>query len=195
MKKQYNRPQIILDLLEKNLGSHKEVAQAVRKVRENPEVIEVLLGELNAAIYKFNSLKKESILKNTEKLIGILGETDLPESSVILEEALKGKKLKKRTVRLFAEMNKFKFLNDKTAESNLLGRILVALYRTYLLQTVSELRERGVQVASSLEEMLAIMALEGFDTHLFQATKHWILDWRKEGFSKELAERIKRIKY
>ncbi|MBI4990735.1 hypothetical protein HZB96_01420 [Candidatus Gottesmanbacteria bacterium] len=187
-----NRPQIILDLLEKNLGTHKEVVKAVEKIRENPEIIEALLGELNAAIYSFNRLKNESSIKNAQNLIGILKEFDLPESSVILESLSKRKKSKKLK-QLFIEMSKFKFLDKKTSEVNLLSRILVALYRTYLLQNISGLREKGAQVASSLEEMLAVMAIKGFDTHLFQATKHWILDWKREGFSKELAEKIAKL--
>jgi hypothetical protein len=190
-----DKQQDFLDLLQQYLSTHKEVAKTIEKIRENPEILEVLLAELNAAISEFNRLKNENLIKNTQKLMGILESDNLPETAIVFTDILKGKNAEKRLKKLFAEMNRFKFLDDKTSEINLLGRILIALYRTYLLQNMSELRKKGAQVASSLEEMLALMALAGFDTHLFTATKHWILDWRKEGFSKELAEKLKRIKY
>ncbi len=186
--------QVILDILQKNLGDHKRVSVIMEIVRQNPEILVVFLGELEAAIYKFNRMKNESLVKNADKLMRIMGTDNLPECSVIVKDLLKGNKSKKKLAQLFEEMNKFKFLDDKTSNSYLLGRILVALYRTYLLQNISGLRGKGAQVASALEEMLAVMALNGFHTHLFQATRHWIIDWKKEGFSRELAEKISRIK-
>lgn len=191
---QRDHPKIILNLLEKNLGVHKEVASAVGKIRENPELLEALLGELDTAIYKFNRLKNESIIKNAEKLIGILGQTDLPDSRVVLDDITKNSsKNKRRKADLFGEMDKFQFFEDKTTEVKLMGRILVALYRTYMLQNQKGIREQGAQVASALEEMLALMAIEGFETHLFHAIKHWIANWKREGFSRELAEKIAKL--
>jgi len=184
---------IILDILQKNLGNHQRVPVIMEKVRQNPEILAVFLGELEAAIYKFNRLKNESLVKNADKLMGIMGTDDLPACAEVLKDLFLRNKSKKKQVQLFEEINKFKFLDDKSSELYFLERILVALYRTYLLQNISGLRGKGAQIASALEEMLAVMALNGFQTHLFRATRHWITDWKTEGFSKELAQRISKL--
>ncbi len=191
-----NQPGAILDFLEKNLANCKEIIKTVDKIRENPEIINVLLGELNAAIYKFNRMKNESVMKNSEQLIGILGQVDLPEGSEVFANIANNdsKNNKKKIIKLFQEMQKFRFIDVPASEEKMMGRILLALYRTFLLQKTPSLREKGAQIASSLEEMLAILALKGFDTHLFRATRHWIADWQREGFSKELADKISKIK-
>ena len=177
--------QQILALIEKNLGGHLQVKQTIDRLRSNPEIFDILLAELNAAIHLFNRKKNESMLLNSQKLIGILGHKDLPDCEDLLTQKL--------PVALFKELNKLEFLDEKSDDYHFAGRLLIAVYRTFILQTYPILRKKGTQVASTIEEMLAILALKGFDTHLFQATKHWIKDWKREGFSKELALRIKNL--
>ncbi|MCL4339353.1 hypothetical protein M1271_06725 [Patescibacteria group bacterium] len=188
-----DRPKLILDILEENLTTHSEVVKLLGKVRARPETVEVLLGELDSAIYAFNRYKNANFLKNAKLLADILGKNDLPESKRFLEYLESEKSTGEKRERLFSEMNKFKFLDEKATGIKLFGRILVALYRTYILQNISGIRKRRGQVASTLEEMLALMALEGFETHLFRATEHWIVDWENEGFSEELATKIKTL--
>ncbi len=80
--------QVILDILQKNLGDHKRVSVIMEKVRQNPEILVVFLGELEAAIYKFNRMKNESLVKNADKLMRIMGTDNLPECSVIVPRGI-----------------------------------------------------------------------------------------------------------
>ena len=161
-------------------------------IRYMPSILKIYLGELDFAINMFNRFKKEpkefvaiKLFINAGNLIIIMGEEDLPNTNKV-DFSLKWKEI-------LSELSGFEFLSEKTDVEILFGRLVVAFYRTYILQTVPGLREKGAQIGSTIEEMLAILALYGFDTHLFQATKHWIRDWENEGFSKELALKIKNL--
>ena len=68
--------------------------------------------------------------------------------------------------------------------------VTIASYRTWMLTIHPEWKENNAQVASALEEMLAREALNGNVTNIFKATKHWIMDWKEEGMSQKLAERL-----
>ncbi len=160
---------------------------------EQPEMMDVFLGELTAAVNRFNRIKRERITPNSDNLMVLLGDKDLPSPYLVFADLISGSKAKKNQD-IFEEMKKFAFIKEKSGKVEMFGRILVALYRTYILRNMKGLRDQGAQVASTLEEMLALMAIEGFETHLFHATRHWIADWKREGFSKELAFKIKNLK-
>jgi len=70
------------------------------------------------------------------------------------------------------------------------GKIVISLYRTYFLCKHPSLRKKDIQIASTIEEMIAIRYLYGQKSRLFPAIKDWILDFRKEGFSEILANMI-----
>lgn len=84
----------------------------------------------------------------------------------------------------------FEFIDDMEPVSKLAAAGLVAAYRTYLLTTKPELEKRNVQVASTVEEMLAVIAIRGKVTALFRAIKPWIEDYKNEGFDRSLAEAV-----
>lgn len=73
---------------------------------------------------------------------------------------------------------------------HLLANLMTLIYRNTILIEHSELREKNAQVSSTLEEMSALLYLQGIDTHYFHAIKDWILDWEGEGFSQELASLV-----
>jgi hypothetical protein len=72
----------------------------------------------------------------------------------------------------------------------LLTNVLILVYRTYLLLTSPELKKKNAQISSTIEEMAVLLKLEGKESLVFEATKHWILNWREEGFSQDLAKLI-----
>ena len=85
----------------------------------------------------------------------------------------------------------YDFIDQEEVPLHLLGTLFIAFYRTYTLISRPSLRDAGVQIGSSLEEMLALLALNHCPTLLFKAVKQWILNYETEGFSSELAFLIK----
>jgi len=183
----------IINLLKENLKKKEKVKNALVTLKKNPELITLLLRELDASIDKLNRYiktnknKYKQILINSEYLRLIIPkDKSLPTVDKMIED-IRNAKL------IFKEVNRFNFINKLKSEMQIIKALILGIYRTYILIKYPYLREKNAQIASSLEEMLALMALQGINTNLFQATKHWILEYKKEGFSKDLAKRI--IKY
>ncbi|MBI1811770.1 MAG: hypothetical protein HYR78_07570, partial [Nitrospirae bacterium] len=157
---------------------------------------------LDQAIYLFHRYVQE---KPTGKLHGI------PCTNAdYLKHSLRGRRLptvrdimedmkpdtpetRQRVDRLLKAINDFAFIDTMKPIENLAAALIVASYRTYVLQTFPDIKEQNAQVASALEEMLALMALNGQKTKLFEATKHWIADYQSEGFSPKLANAIQKL--
>lgn len=177
--------------------SFKKVLNLQLAIENNLEIMEGLLAELGDALNLFNEiygtnpeLFNKFHLKNAYHLSQLIGTSGLPSVSEFLfhlqtREDLKGLVLE--------EFNKFEFLDEITDERQLIGCSLVGFYRTFYLQFYPEFREKSAQIASTIEEMLAQMAIQGNKTSLFYAVKHWILDYKVEDFSEKLAEAVKQI--
>lgn len=181
------------------LQNHLSKTQSVKRVLEllngDKEILFTLLTELDMVISLFNhSSQFEKVLINANKLKKILGKKSLPDAYSVWDDLFfNSLNENDRFFKGFLlEFFRFKFIESMKDPKQLLACLIVAIYRTYMLVKYPTLKENKAQVASSLEEMSAIMALENHKTEIFLATKHWILDWRGEGFSKELAQRIKR---
>lgn len=69
----------------------------------------------------------------------------------------------------------------------LLANLMTLVYRCHSLISTPTLRAQKAQISSTLEEMSALRHLLGEDSLHHRATRHWILDWKEEGFSQELA--------
>lgn len=182
--------------LEKYLPATPTVSALIAMVKKDPKILENLLKELDMVIELFNKspqFGKELI--NATKLKKLMGDKKLPSANsagndLFVDSMNKNDKLFKD---FLAEFSQFKFIQSMRNPQQLLGCLMVAIYRTYMLVKYPYLKERGAQVASALEEMFAIMAMKGQDTQLFQATKQWIADWEKEGFSPKLAQKTSRL--
>ena len=183
----------LLCLFQKYLGKKGIVGEATELGKENNEAFEILMAELNSSIKLFNRLKNEQSddinqsLKNTKYLSTILKTQDLPPLEQAINETVD-------SISIFDELAKFEFLRKMKSRNQLLGALMLAFYRTYILVKYPCLRENKAQVASTIEEMLSLLALRGFKTNLLAASKHWILDWKGEGFDKRLAIKIKNLK-
>jgi len=188
-----------IGFLERYLGSRKNMLSPLTYLRDTPELIDVHAGELNAALGRFQRFRtadvaeNRGLLLNSEFLAENMGDEDLPLWQEVARE-LTSSTAEDHSTRLelvFLEVSSsFEFIDWMTSSLQLLGTLFIGFYRTYTLVTIPSLRSKGVQVASTLEEMLALLAFSGCHTQLFEAVKPWILDFRNEGFSEELARRV-----
>lgn len=189
----------IANFYHKFLDDNLYARDAILLAENQSKLVDQFFAELDEAIKLFNLYSKgrltldfdREILINTNKLITILdGKMELPVSQTTFEDLLSDKSLQKSFIR---EFQKFEFLVEIGNLNKLLANIIVASYRTYMLEKYPFLKRKNAQVASALEEMFAIMALQDKKIQLFRATKHWIMDWKIEGFSKRLADKIVNI--
>ena len=195
---------LIINFAGKYLLPEKNISALAAWLLDFPFSLDVYIGELNSAIHLFNFYKKDKqkfnksgrLFINANYLSEILKYSSLPDIDLLLNDLKNGPFLAtfESLINLFSELNEFQFVKEKQDMESLAGRIIIASYRTFALQNMGGLRKKGVQVASTIEEMLVLMAIRGFDTHLFHSTKHWIADWKAEGFSKELALKIQNLK-
>lgn len=167
-------------------STNKKLIKIAKYLDQKPQFVKQLTNELDKAIEVFN--KKEFFPRDIyinalhlEKTINNLQTSSVIKITDNLHEDI------------VKELEGFEFINTMKPAKNLAAALLVATYRTYLLNSQPQLRQDNVQVASTIEEMLAFMAINGNNTQLFQATKHWIIDYKVEGFSKDLAGSIKNL--
>lgn len=189
----------LADFYNQYLGDNMCVKNAILLGREQPKLREELFLELDEAVEMFNMYLENKLVSeiapeilinaNTLKTI-LAGKMKLPVSRVLFEDLLSDGKLKTAFMDKFRN---FEFLVEIGNTAKLLACILVVSYRTYMLVKYPFLQEKNVQVASTLEEMFAMMAINGEEKHLFRATKHWIMDWKNEGFSEELSDKVAKL--
>lgn len=172
-----------IELYFQKLGHRKGVVDAVIYLKSHPEYIDQLFCEINLAVDKFNKFTSNPMLINAEYLKTI---TKVLPSVEDIYKNFDSKYLD----RFWELMNKFSFIDEIWEPSKMAAAIVIASYRTWMLTIHSDWKEKSAQVASALEEMLAIEALNGNVTNIFKATRHWILDWQEEGMSQELAKRL-----
>lgn len=190
----------ILQLYQNKLVHHKYLVSAVSAVRTNSDFLHMYLEELDNAIKLLNQYNKTGkikfnhceILINANHLKNVMPNHFLPTLTQLTQDILPNS-TNETVDQFFKMMNIFDFWNEISQASQLTAVLTVASYRTYLRVIWPVIEKKGVQVASALEEILAVMAVNGLKTHLFQATKHWILDWKNEGFSQELAKLVQNI--
>jgi hypothetical protein len=169
------------------------IAALSEMLERKPHAIDIYANQLEEAITLFNKHLHDNSLPNfcinarfTQK---VLKETKLPTFAESMNDLINSS----WQVEFLEELNKFEFIDNLDDLTCLLGRLLVASYRTYLLIKHPYLRDQNVQLASTIEEMVCLITLDGNVTNLFYAIKHWIVDYEKEGFSKELAKRIEGV--
>jgi hypothetical protein len=73
--------------------------------------------------------------------------------------------------------------------------LFILFYRTTLIFVHPEQKLTEVPISSALFEMAALLNIDGIVTEVYRATKHWIMNWEAEKFSKELSDAISIDKY
>ncbi len=126
----------------------------------------------------------------------MLGDTSLPELGEVYDQVTNVSPQSLNIINsIFYEMQQFEFVKTMSSPQQLSAALFVAFYRIYVLVTRPHLRAKNVQIASTLEEMLAVLAINHLPTNLFFATRPWVLDYETEGFSQFLAELIKNLDF
>ena len=176
-------PTDFFKLADEILGKRKHIKELIGFYQNNPAKVKLWLIELDEAIRLFNGQSAFPAYYINAVYLKKIYKFPLPDTN----EVITGEKFFQATLE---EMNSFEFFDDGWEIEKLAAACVVAFYRTFMLASQPDLKENKAQVASAIEEMLALMALEGKKTELFQAIKFWIEDWQKEGFSQELASKI-----
>lgn len=187
-----------INFIDQHLSSVSNVEEMLHYLTSFPEIIDIYQAELTAALhlfsrYQINEFKYPQINElciNAQHLSRVLNGKTLPLWCTIEEQFLNFEDTPD-LVNVGKELNQFDFIYTIDQPSKLAAALFMGFYRTYALVAIPYLRQMNAQVASSLEEMLAILAIEGCQTQLFWATHHWILEYQEEGFSELLAKKVR----
>lgn len=188
--------QLLLDFylhqLRKHLDQFPLCVTAFVEYDKDHSILPALFDELQTAIDLFNQYSSDHTitplslyLKNANHLSDILHGEKLPSIKEL--QSFDPDTAKK----IFALFDKFQFIKTMHDPSQLAVALVPAFYRTYLLVTRPSLLEQHAQVASALEEMFGILALEGKQTKTFHAIKYWIVQYEEQGFDPWFAEKIR----
>ncbi|MBI5151652.1 MAG: hypothetical protein HZA34_03705 [Candidatus Pacebacteria bacterium] len=158
---------------------------------KDESLLPTLLDELQSAINLFNQYSSDHTLtpfspylKNANHLSEILNGKKLPSINELSSFDADS------TEKILALFDKFQFIKNMQDPVQLAIAIVPAFYRTALLAMQPYLLEQHAQVASAMEEMFGILALEGKETKIFHAVKHWIVQHKEENFDPRFAEKI-----
>lgn len=189
--------QTLVELISEYLTLKPNVRRATKFAEKEPETVEAFLTELESAISLFNTLKntqqfpvKREILHNTTHLLSIMQE-DLPSfQETFRTSETDNYELIKKSLSRMRDSEYLSAIWQISNPKTLLGNILILIYRTGMLITNPELERKSAQLSSVIEEMLAIQHIKGKEPKLFFCIRQWILDWKREGFSRQLSESI-----
>lgn len=175
--------------------SKKFNTKEVVKLIHSQQTVETYIQEIEESITRYNNLGTQSLKPLAIKYyINTIHTKNsilkLPTYNEIIEKLITNKQLQIDVFTELSESTYFSEVYKVPNNSHLMINLLILFYRTSLLTLHPELRVAEVQISSTLEEMSALMYLEGRDTEIFKATKHWIKNWKKEYFSRELANLI-----
>lgn len=191
-----------IEFVDYYFGDRTNIPPALSLLRNIPELLDIHRGELNAAIHLFYRFTRTQeyqyprLFINAELLAGILQNQELPDWEEIAQRLITTKPGDQSSELhlTFDEIGRFQFIDRMGPPAfsplQLLGALFVAIYRTYTLVTRPSLRREVNEIALTIEEMLALLAINGCRTQLFDATKHFILDYEEEGFAQELAQKV-----
>lgn len=189
-------------LINIHVGKNKNIQQMLLFLTEYPEVYNIYCTELDAALSLFSKFQyypnkfpgNAELLINASYLRQILDGKKLHSRVNVENSITKWEDNKALWKLIFTELSDFDFLKHNYANSGKFsGAFFVAFYRTYILNTYPDIRQKNGQVASSIEEMLATLAIAGCKTQLYFATRDWLLDAEGEGFSPLLSKKLEEI--
>lgn len=181
-------------LLDSFLSNKFDTKRIHALLAQNPNLLRKLSKEFDAAITLFNRFRDSSFppyLRNSKELAAVFPH-DLPlftkmELKSKLSEVI-GKQL--RDDSYFVEIWQIQ-------ESRmLLCNLLMLIYRNFILTTfkndlVDSDGTRKVQISSSIEEMCFQLLIDGYTMTITDSFMLWLKDWKNEGFSEELFNRVR----
>ena len=187
--------QQIFELSEAKLAS--KVDNDTIKLFKNDQLWKQIVQELQLAIDAYNNLEKESeeaklLFLNAIHLTSVF-EDSLPNYLKVIEKLVNDNSLVEQVFGELTGSDYFQEVWEIDDKKHLFINLMILFYRTSLLNIYPEIREGGAQISSVIEEMAALLEIEGKATELFKAIKHWLIAWEEEGFSKLLAEKVKDI--
>lgn len=166
-------------------------------IKSNPAFTLQILNDIDKAIMLFNLYRDNKIIEkqniplpSSHDLRKILKQ-DLPYVEILIENLKEEKE--KTIVKTVSYIKEFEFIKTLRPIENCAGTLLLGCYRCYIRAIFPYVVSKGGQVASSLEEMVAIMALNGEKTKLFHTVRSWYEDYQEEGFSRELSDAVKAL--
>jgi hypothetical protein len=159
------------------------------------EIDDDLSAELNLALELFNFLHTydnsifiKCTLINAAYLSEVLDKRTLPSYKKFISELNKASKpLIEETIQTISE---FDFIENTANKVQLFSCLFIGTYRSFYRVKIKKFKQRNVQIASAIEEILGLLALQGYETQLFRSIRHWIIDYKVEGFSKEFSHKI-----
>lgn len=162
--------------------------------RLTDQTFSVLVDDLDKSIELYNSFPAclshspyhSDMFINATHLKSIYNQP-LPSYSAVLQYLHNNPKAVDSAFSEMRDSTYFHHIYEIDNPEHLLANLLTLVYRCQLLATIPFLRENKAQISSTLEELSALRYLLGQDNLHYRATRHWILDWEGEGFSRELA--------
>lgn len=174
------------------LSDKPNVQRALVLLETRPDLVRQYEDELELAIDYYNDQRNSlgDELINAKELNEIYP-ADLPCLNEVLAELNQNQTLEQKVFTTLRDSNYFQQIWLIQNCENLLGNLMILVYRTTVLyshssQLINSDGSQRVQISSTLEEMLANLYLQGKKTRLFEAVKQWLQNWQEEGFSEKL---------
>ena len=185
-------------LVKKYSSKFKTFGEVWDFLQTHPDFVEKITREIDEAILLFNTYRRgkkifqeEIPLYSSSHLKEILDD-DLPSVEkmiAFIQNSQEAELLEK----IIDTVSAFAFIDTLRPIEHCAAALLLGAYRSAMLVIHPYLRENNAQVASALEEMLALMAIHGQKTTIFKAVRHWYDNYAEEGFSKELSEAVQNL--
>lgn len=167
-------------------------------LQENPSFVIEIKEDIDKSIQLFNqyrnsnNFRNEHLLKSSSYLKQIIID-DLPHIDNIIQKIKTPPDNLHLMNNILNIMNRFEFIEKLEPMEKCAGTLLIGAYRSAILAIYPYIKQKNGQVASSLEEMTALMAIDDHKTKLFECIKDWFDDYEEEGFTKELSVLVKNI--
>jgi hypothetical protein len=184
----------VCDILQNKFADKIDASVLISTIESDPGNIGVFAHEIQQAIELFNTqIQIDDSLINAKHLASILSDP-LPRYEEIMAKLQTDQDLQKQVITELTTSSYFREVYEISDPLEHLHNIMILLYRTSLLHMYPMLREKGAQISSTIEEMACVLALNGAHTHLFEATKRWIKNWKDEEFSSQLVDKLSEAK-
>lgn len=167
-------------------------------MQDHPMFLQETAKEIDEAVEMFNTYRKSKDnqihnipLQSSSYLKAILRE-DLPTTEKVIQ-MIYASGDKEMVEKIMKDISGFDFIDTLKPVEHCVAALLLGSYRCGVRILYPYIAEKNAQVASSLEEMIGLMALEKRKTKLFDALRHWYKDYEAEGFSREFSEAVQKL--
>ena len=189
--------QEIIELFRKNLSDYPKIVEVCKYFLFHPDLLHEYITTIDKAIFTYHHFQrptndKEELYTNAVYLKELNPMFILPDSCDVFEDIFVLPNKERFINNFFEDFRKMDNTNffQTTETVALSGTLFIGAYRTYLRVRNPWIIKENVQVASIIEEMLALMALNGEKTTLFSTIKFWMMMHQEEGFSEGLASKV-----